>query len=284
MKSCTFGSTVVVSVLSIGLLLASSSPAQTSQDPHTQQVVKTAVQIELAADKADHSRWQYRSTVRRPEGEFVYQVVETDHGSVKKMIRRNGQQLSPADLDKENQRIDSFIHDPSQQAKKEKDSQQDDKRAEDMLRMLPDAFLWTIKSDAADGTVLSFVPDPDFSPPTMEARVFAAMAGEIVVSKPEMRIQRISGKLIRDVKFGYGLFGKMEQGGTFNVERRSLAPRIWQITESHVHIQGHILLFKTISEQEDEVKSDFRPTPPSTTLEQAATLLRREPGPQTAHR
>lgn len=284
MKSCTFGSTVVVSVLSIGLLLASSSPAQTSQDPHTQQVVKTAVQIELAADKADHSRWQYRSTVRRPEGEFVYQVVETDHGSVKKMIRRNGQQLSPADLDKENQRIDSFIHDPSQQAKKEKDSQQDDKRAEDMLRMLPDAFLWTIKSDAADGTVLSFVPDPDFSPPTMEARVFAAMAGEIVVSKPEMRIQRISGKLIRDVKFGYGLFGKMEQGGTFNVERRSLAPRIWQITESHVHIQGHILLFKTISEQEDEVKTDFRPTPPSTTLEQAATLLRREPGPQTAHR
>jgi hypothetical protein len=284
MKSCTFGFTVVVSVLSIGLLLASSSPAQTSQDPHTQQLVKSAVQIELAADKADHSRWQYRSTVRRPEGEFVYQVVETDHGSVKKMIRRNGQQLTPTDLDKENQRIDSFVHDPSQQAKKEKDSQQDDKRAEDMLRMLPEAFLWTIKGEAPEATTLSFVPNPDFKPPTMESRVFAAMAGEILVSKPEKRIQRISGKLIRDVKFGYGLFGKMEEGGTFNVERRALAPRIWQITESHVHIQGHILLFKTISEQEDEVKSDFRPTPPSTTLEQAATLLRSEPGPQTARR
>jgi hypothetical protein len=118
----------------------------------------------------------------------------------------------------------------------------------------------------------------------MESRVFAAMAGEILVSKPEHRIQRISGKLIRDVTFGFGLFGRMEKGGTFNVERRALAPKIWQITESHVHIQGHILLFKTISEQEDEVKSDFRPSPPAITLEQAATLLHSEPASLAARR
>jgi hypothetical protein len=215
---------------------------------------------------------------------LVYQVVETDHGSVKKLIQKNGQPLTAAELEKENQRIDSFVHDPSQQAKKQKDSQQDDKRAENMLRMLPDAFLWTLKSDAPDGTTFTFVPNPGFNPPSMEARVFAAMAGEIVVSKPEHRIQRISGKLIRDVTFGFGLFGRMEQGGTFNVERRPLAPKVWQITESHIHIQGHILLFKTISEQEDEVKTDFRPSPPAITLEQAATLLHGEPGSLSAKR
>src|SRR3954452_11749598 len=151
MKSCTLGCTLAVSVLSIGLL-ASSSMAQARQDPHTQQLVRTAVQTELAADRDDHSRWQYRSTVRRAEGEFVYQVVETDHGSIKKKIRENGRPLGPSDLDKENERINSFVHDPSQQNKQRKDSEQDDKRAENMLRMLPDAFLWTIKSDAQNGT------------------------------------------------------------------------------------------------------------------------------------
>jgi hypothetical protein len=153
-----------------------------------------------------------------------------------------------------------------------------------MLRLLPNAFLWTVKSDTAEATTLAFTPDPDFSAPSMEARVFAAMAGEIVVNKPQNRIQTIRGKLIRDVKFGYGILGKMQEGGTFNVERRELAPRIWQITESHVHINGHVLFFKTISEQEDEVKSDFRPTPPATTLEQAANLLRSEPATLSAQR
>ncbi len=275
--------TLAVSLLLAGLLTPSLS-AQTQQDPHAQQLVRSAVDIELVADRDDHTRWRYLSDVRRPEGQFLYTVVETDHGSVKKKIKQNGQPLGPDELAKETQRIDSFIHDPAQQAKQHKDSQQDDVRAENMLRMLPDAFLWKITSDASDATTLSFVPNPDFNPPTMESRVFAAMAGEIVVSKPESRIQRISGKLIRDVKFGFGILGKMEQGGTFSVERRRLAPKVWQITESHVHINGHILLFKTITEQEDEVKTGFNPTPPATTLEQAANLLRNEPTSLNAKR
>lgn len=273
---------IAVSLLSLSLI-APKSPAQ-QQDPHAQQLVRVAVDTELAADHDDHSRWRYRSDVRRSEGAFLYEVVETDHGSIKKKIQENGRPLSPAELEKENQRIESFVRDPSQQAKQRKDSEQDDKRAENMLRMLPEAFLWTIKSEAPDGTTFSFVPNPDFNPPTMESRVFAAMAGEIIVSKPEHRIQHISGKLIHDVKFGYGLLGKMEQGGTFRVERSALAPKIWQITESHIHINGHILLFKTINEQEDEVKSGFRPTPPATTLEQAAGLLRNQTGSLSARR
>jgi hypothetical protein len=182
------------------------------------------------------------------------------------------------------QRLESFVHDPSQQAKQHKDGEQDDKRAEDMLRLLPNAFLWSVKSDTPDAITLVFTPDPSFSAPSMEARVFAAMAGQIVVAKPQNRIQSIKGRLIHDVKFGFGLFGKMEEGGTFNVERREIVPKIWLITESHVHINGHVLIFKTISEQEDESKTDFRPTPPATTLEQAANLLRPEPTSLSAQR
>jgi hypothetical protein len=277
MRKAAFEFTITVSLLSLNLLAGRMSAQIAHQDPQIQQQIRSAVEIELAADRDDHSRWQYRSLRRRPEGESLYLMVETDHGSVKKKIQQDGKPLSQDELGKENQRIDSFVHDESQLAKQRKDSEQDDKRAESMLRMLPDAFLWTVKSDAPDGTTYSFVPNPDFDPPTMESRVFAAMAGDIVVSKPEKRIQRITGKLIRDVKFGYGLLGKMEQGGTFSVERRSLAPKVWQITESHVHINGHILLFKTITEQEDEVKTEFKPTPAGTTLEQAAGILRNQP-------
>ena len=251
--------------------------AQQKQDPNAQSMARTAVQTEIAADKADHSRWRYRSDERRPEGHFIYLVVETDTGAVNKKIQENGQTLDAAALNDEMKRIDSFVHDASQQAKKRKDSEQDDKRAQNMMHMLPDAFLWSVKSDTPQETTLSFTPDPNFSAPSMEARVFAAMAGELVVTKPAHRIKSMRGRLLHDVKFGYGIFGKLEQGGTFGVERREVAAGTWVITESHVHINGHVLLFHSISEQEDEVKTDFRPTPPATTLEQAANLLRPEP-------
>ena len=137
--------------------------------------------------------------------------------------------------------------------------------------------MWTVKSEDAKTVTLAYMPDPNFVPPTMESRVFAAMAGEIVVDKQQHRIQTIKGRLLSDVKFGWGLLGKMYEGGTFDVERRELAPGIWQITESHVHILGHVLLFKNIGEQDDEVKSEYRRVPQETTLEQAATMLRGEP-------
>lgn len=281
MRSGSLGCTLVVSLLSAGLLAQAQQPRQ---DQRAQQMVRTAVQTELAADRDDHSRWCYRSTVTKPEGTSVYAVVETDHGSVKKKVQQDGHPLDSVRLNEEMQRIESFVHDPTQQAKQRKDSEADDKRAENMLRLLPDAFLWSVTADGADSTTLAFTPDPNFEAPSMEARVFAAMAGEIVVSKPGNRIQTIKGRLIHEVKFGYGFFGHLDEGGTFNVERRQLAPNIWQITESHIHITGRALIFKTIGEQEDEVKTDFRPTPPSTSLEQAASLLRGEPTALAAQR
>jgi hypothetical protein len=256
--------------------------AQQRQDVKAQEMVRVAVKTELAADREDHTRWSFNDVDKKPDGAGVYRVVETDRGSVKKKIEWNGRALTPEELQREDARIEAFVGDAAQQAKQKKDGAQDDKRAENMLRMLPDAFLWRVVSDSGETVELEFVPDPGFDPSSMESRVFAAMAGELVVDKKQNRIKTMKGKLVADVKFGWGLFGKMNKGGTFNVERRELAPGVWQITESHVHIDGKALLFKTISEQEDEVKTEFRRMPPATTLEQAAILLKGEPGAENA--
>jgi len=280
MRSLLLACTVVVLLP----IISPEASAQQKQDPKAQAIARNAVETELAADKADHTRWRYRSDVRKPEGHAIYIEIETANGSVKKKIEEDGKRLDAAALNSEMQRVDSFVRDPSQQAKKRKDSEADDKRAETMLRMLPAAFLWTIKSDTPQATTLSFTPDPNFSAPSMEARVFAAMAGDIVVTKPAHRMQSLKGHLLYDVKFGFGILGKMEQGGTFNVERREISPGIWAITESHVHINGHVLLFHAISEQEDEVKTEFRQMPAGITLEQAANQLRQEPTALNAQR
>ena len=75
-----------------------------------------------------------------------------------------------------------------------------------------------------------------------------------------IRIQSLRGTLTDDVKVRpRHSSAKLIRGGTFNVEApRTWRPAKWQITETHVHIGGHALLFKTIGQQEDEVKTDWQ--------------------------
>jgi hypothetical protein len=251
------------------LLPLRAGGANGTKDP--KDIVRTAMQAELAADKNDHTRWRYR--VAKKDGtDTVAIVVETEHGAVRRVIMRNGQPLNEAEARAEDERVQRFIHDPEKLAKQKRDGAQDGKNAEDLLKMLPEAFTWKIVSEDEQKYTLHFEPDPSFNPPNMQGRVLGTMAGTLVVSKPERRIATISGKLTQDVTIGWGLLGRLREGGTFRVERREVIPGFWQIVETHVHIEGKALFFKTIGEQQDEVQTEFTQVPQGTTLEQAAEM------------
>ena len=95
----------------------------------------------------------------------------------------------------------------------------------------------------------------------------------MAVDAAQHRIVSLKGRLVRDVKFGGGLFATLKAGGTFDVERRQTGAGVWQITETHVHIDGHALLFKSIAEQEDDMKSKFTQLPGEISLERAEREL-----------
>lgn len=234
------------------------------------QIVQQAVQAELAADQNDHSHWLYFEDDHEPAHNVKQWVAEAQSASVERVVELNGQKLPES---QQQQQIESFVNDRRAQARQHKNGQHDDDQATELLKILPQAFLWTDQSAHGADTVLHFKPDPKFQPPDIEARVFAAMEGDMAVSKEQHRIVSLKGHLIRDVKFGFGILGELQAGGTFDVERRELAPNLWQITETHVHIQGHALIFKSIGEQQDDQKSKFRQIPPNTTLQQAETEL-----------
>jgi hypothetical protein len=254
-----------------GFLLAGLWPLHSQGSGDAKEIVRKAMQAELAADLNDHTRWRYRDA-KKDGTDTVSIVVETDHGSVKRLIRRNGQPLTDAEVKIEDERLQRFIRDPEKLAKQKRDGVQDGKNAEELLRMLPDAFNWKVQSEDAEKITLHFEPNPSFSPPDMQGRVLGQMAGELVVDKGQNRIVTISGKLMDDVTIGWGLLGRLHEGGTFRVERRQVAPELWQITETHVHIEGKALFFKNIGEQQDEVQTEFTQVPNGTTLEQAVEM------------
>jgi hypothetical protein len=238
------------------------------------QIVQQAVNSELAADQNDHSRWIYYEIDRKPGNTVVQWVAQSGKGDVVRVLRRNGRQIP---VDQQRRTAEKFVHDPNAQARQRRAGQHDDQRAESMLKLLPVAFLWTETNKSDRTTTFHFRPNPNFRPPSREARVFSAMEGDMTIENAHHRIQELKGAMIHEVDFGWGLLGKLEKGGTFSVERSEVGPGIWDITATHVHIQGHALIFKSISEQEDDDKSSFSREPDNVTLEQAATAVMAKP-------
>lgn len=253
----------------LGILCLSGVP-RTGQamgdEGNSHTIVQQAVATELTADRNDHTHWLYFEVDKKPDKAVSQWVAETAHGNLKRVVEQNGQKVPETQQRKS---MDSFSQDPDQVAKQRKNEQHDDAQATELLKLLPQAFVWT-KTDEADGNItLHFKPNPQFHPPDWESRVFAAMEGDMVVDAAEHRIVSLKGKMIRDVKFLGGLLGGLKAGGTFDVERRKTGGNEWQITETHVHIQGRALLFKSISENEDDVKTKFKELSADVSLHQA---------------
>lgn len=252
----------------LAVCLVVSRTAAFAQDER--QFVQQAVNTELAKDQADHSHWLYFEVDQKPVDAVKQWVAETSKGDVKRVIAFNGQTLSPAE---QANRMDRGLADGTMLAKQRKSESHDDKQAAEMLQMLPHAFIWTRVGERGNDTILHFKPDPNFDPPDFETKVFAAMEGDMAVDTKQLRIASLKGRLTQDVKIWGGVLGTLNAGGTFDVERRETGDGVWQITETHVHIQGHALIFKTISEQEDDVKSEFKELPAAITLQQAKNDL-----------
>lgn len=261
-------------------VVVSAAMALSAQTPR--DIVRRAVQTELVASQNDHSHWLYFEYDRQPSKSVKQWVAQARLVSLNRVVERNGQVLPEA---QQKQEMRAFINDPRAQSKQRKSGQHDDEQAAELLKILPDAFIWTNVGEHGDNLLFHFRPDPSFHPPDLEARVFAAMEGDMAIDREQYRIASLKGRLIRDVKIGYGLLGELQAGGTFDVERCELMPKVWEIVETHVHIQGHALIFKTISENEDDVKSNFKPIANSTSLEQAQNellSLNPDPGKQEA--
>jgi hypothetical protein len=267
--------TVWTRLLGWALGTACLAAAAGARAEEARTIVQQAVSAEQAASRDDHTLWKYMQ--HEADGD-LFVVVETRSGSVKRHVMEHGHPASQQTLAADDAYNDRFVHDPALQAKQKRDGQHDDKSAKELLSQMPDAFVWKVEGESGDGTSLSYRPNPDFSPPSMESRVMSAMSGTMVVSKTGHRIKTFTGRLMEDVTMGWGLLARIRAGSTFDVERREVAPGLWQITETHVHIGGHALFFKTIGQQEDETNTDFTRVAADTTLEQAVAMLQQQPG------
>jgi hypothetical protein len=256
--------------------------AQNSPDLSPHQLVSRAVKNEVAASKAPDN-YLFRDQVRKPHGSQTKLMVQTREGMAGMIVEIDGKPLTAEQETSEKARIHRFIENPSELQKKQKQEAEDNDRTTRILAALPDAFLYE-PDGSADGTAelgkvghklirLKFEPNPAYDPPTRVEQVLTGMAGHLLIDPIEYRVAEIDGTLIKEVSFGWGIFGHLDKGGRFVVRQADVDNGHWELTRMELSFTGKILLFKGLSIKSEETESNFQRVPHNLSFAQGVALL-----------
>jgi hypothetical protein len=245
------------------LSLLSPLCAQTGKE-----LVATACYNEL------HQRGQNalcKSQLQRRTAGHIYleEEIETVDGSIHRLLSVDGHEPSPSDRKQDDDRLRELMQNPKARLALKKNRDADEKKFGDLLRVLPEAFLFEDQGKRGNMENLAFRPNPAFKPNNYEEKGLHAMSGMMLVDLQEKRLAQLSGMLTQQVDFGLGLIGHLNKGGTIQVTRVRLSPGLWKTSSSRIDLDGRFVLFKTISKQQDETHSDFKPLASDTSMEQA---------------
>jgi hypothetical protein len=260
---------------SMGLVLRAQTTAD-SLPPlpkDANQLVKDAIKHQIEADAADHTHWRYHIHREDEKGSQDRDVIDTKDGQIARTLLINGQPLTPEQRSADELRMKKLVDDPSERAKRDKRAKEDESKAAQMFKAIPDAFVFKYEG-AENGQVrLSFFPNPHYDAPTRELQVFRSMSGMIWIDRAALRMTRLDGSLFEDVTFGWGLLGRLNKGGAFSVSQSRIADDHWEIVSLDVRMSGHAVVFKTINVKQLQRITDFHRISDSMTISEAYQVL-----------
>jgi hypothetical protein len=271
-----FTARAVVFLLLEQFVLCTSLAAQVSQPLPAIDTVNQMVQAETAAWR-NRQHFQYRNQERsnRTNGRLWEElVVETPDGSLPRLISEDGKPLSSSRQREEDKRIAYLASHPSDFRRARQRREQDEARMPELLRKVPNMFLFrTIRSEGAY-TRIAFQPNPSFKEESYQDRVAHAMTGVLLIHTPDMRLCELDAHLEHRVEFGYGILGQLSDKTRFFLVREEVSPAQWTTTKIHIHLDGSVLLLKSISRDVDASRHGFKQVAHGLTVADAAAVVR----------
>lgn len=264
--------TLLMAVASTRCRAATADTPQAPQKP--QDVVQAMINNENAA-AARHEHWEYMSNERsgRTGGHvWTERVVETAPGRVRQLVGIDGKPLTPEQMQREIARLQTVRDHPEEFIKHEQNTRAEEKRARQMLEVLPHDFVF--ENVVLDHGLwrMTFRPNPDYSPSGIEERVLHNMAGTLVVDAHDLRLIHMDFHLVQEVSIGFGLLADLHTGTTFVSDRQETDGH-WHTLHVATQVHAKAMVFKKIDLNVDIYRSEFQPLDHELSVSEAATLL-----------
>jgi hypothetical protein len=238
----------------------------------------------IATQDASHPMC-YELAKTSPNLSTTKKICETKDGDVARLIAQNGKPLSPADEQKEEDRLNGLLSDPGKQRRRKQSEGEDEGRVLKVLRALPTAFVY---QDAGAGVgpagkpgdspsakieKFTFKPNPRFSPPDLETQVLTQMAGEIWIDPVHLRVVRMEGHLQQDVDFGWGILGRLNKGGWIVIEQADVGGGQWRTVHFQMAMSGRVVWKSRVFDTTED-ETEYEPVPVGLGYQKAIEMLR----------
>ncbi len=227
-------------VLSVVVMVGLRSMCQTQStdsalpNPHDLLARALANEKKLAAEQ---ERYECRVTD---------EAVETDsHGNVKKTttevkeqffvngiavertLSKNGKDLTPEQMRKEDQRVMKETVKYSNQANAEKETDKQNKQIEDVLGAMQ---LGAGRRERANGRNILFydiVPNPKFQARNLNQRFAQVMQGKVSINEETGEIIDLNIKSVQDLKIAGGMLANLHKGFWIHVHDQAQPDGVW---------------------------------------------------------
>lgn len=217
----------------------------------------------------------FRSVVTQQELDAHGQVkktttTEADHFwlngvPVNRLVRRNGKDLTPAELAKEDERLekearkDRERRDKNQAAGKETDAQGHEEFT--LSRFLALGTFTNprrVELGGRPAIAVDYTGDPHARTRNRAEEAVREMAGTVWVDEQDAALARVEGRFVRAFKIGGGLIADVKKDTSFAFQQTKINGEIW--LPAHLQAQGAIraLILFSFSGHVEVVDSEYR--------------------------
>jgi hypothetical protein len=230
-----------------------------------------------------NSYLRYRQHTVDGKGDQVRDQIETPEGTVSRLIQRDGRALTHAEDSAERDRLNSLAASPALFARHIRHDEENRKMGSEMIRMMPDAMLWSYSSaqpqlpnhSAGDPAliVLDFKPNPAWSPPNLESELLTGLAGRVWIDPRSRTMVRLEATLFHAVNIGWGMLAHIYPGGTATLEQTNAGGQRWIMQHIVEQLTVQALMVKNVKQKLISDAADLQPVAPMSYQQAIRTLL-----------
>jgi len=198
--------------------------------------------------------------------------IQTDDGILTWVLSRDGTPLSQAEVEQQKKHLDDLISDPSFLAANRKAMLDDNTRINTLLADLPQSVQLECPAQGAGVATIHFKPLDNTSSLSLEKRILSGMSGNLQLDLEDMRLVSANGSEQHDVSLFLGI-ARVSKGSSISLTRAQVAPGVWEASLISTHIRGHILFLKTIAQDREEARTEYKRVPSRLSARDAIRFL-----------
>ena len=242
-----------------------ASAGQAGEGLPAKQWGADAAQNELKVIEYGRSYLRYQEHTRNAHGDQTRQVMETKDGPVARLVEKEGRPLTEEEDALERQRLQGLMDSPDAYAKHVKGEQSNKRLAVDLIKLMPEAMIYTYtpgqpqRPGHSDEVVLDYTPDPNWQPPTMPSAALSGLQGRVWIDAKTHFLTRMEGTVFKPVSLGWFL-ARIYPGGHLTFEQTRVSEQRWIFSKFTEQVDVRVLI-KTMKENSDIEGSDFAAIP-----------------------